>query len=439
MTTIPPPPTVPAFRPIPLAEFRDRLLSRPSKSNGVFIATKRVLCIAEELGVATTADLTPRFLERFVAGLDGKGLHEVTKRYYLYCLKRACNAAVTQGYIATSPFDDRPELDPRVRYRLPRQKRITFKSPAQFQALMDCLESRSTRGIIDHRLFALAAVVAHTGCCGYDAIKLRVADVDLEAGMIRFRYRERRKTLPTAVPMSPELRRILSGWLRSPFVPHCAHRALDEDEVREARQLRSEGWSYKALAERYGMSASGMSLALSEKLYRHIPERGEPLKTIADYEWVFPVLKHGAPAPWTSYIDNNKRLRDASKAVGIDGLTLHDLRYLHRYCVVPAVVALKPDQAAPRAEVPPVLLAGRTPWVLGEKRGRLSPGERDIVMALLDDYPRGLTWKELDQKSGRPHCRTAVIRLKSKHPDWHKVIELPGHKGGVCKLAYPRT
>jgi hypothetical protein len=45
---------------------------------------------------------------------------------------------------------------------------------------------------------------------------------------------------------------------------------LSNRRVRRARQLRAEGWSYHALAVKYGVAESTMRLAVQGKHWRHL-------------------------------------------------------------------------------------------------------------------------------------------------------------------------
>ena len=58
-----------------------------------------------------------------------------------------------------------------------------------------------------------------------------------------------------------------------PTVRGSAHgRAkLDEPAVIEARRLKAEGWTYPALAERYGVGRVTLFYAISGRTWQHLP------------------------------------------------------------------------------------------------------------------------------------------------------------------------
>lgn len=49
-----------------------------------------------------------------------------------------------------------------------------------------------------------------------------------------------------------------------------ARRVLTDDEVREMRRLREEGWQYKALVEKFGCTKSTVSYVINRKMYQEI-------------------------------------------------------------------------------------------------------------------------------------------------------------------------
>ncbi len=73
------------------------------------------------------------------------------------------------------------------------------------------------------RLHALAATVAYAALRRDEALTLRVADVDLVAGLLAVSDRKRRKTPASAatVPIAPELAAVLAAWLPRCGSIHC--------------------------------------------------------------------------------------------------------------------------------------------------------------------------------------------------------------------------
>jgi hypothetical protein len=231
----------------------------------------------------------------------------------------------------------------------------------------------------------------------------------------------------------------MSAWLETPFEPFHFRRLHDEGRIAEMRTLRAKGLRIAEIAERYGVSRSGVSNILKEKVYKHVPRADTPAQKVGDLKWVFPVSKIGGGVPWIER-GQYEDIKAAGKAVGIEGLRISDLRYLYRHSVRPALVMLKPSEASPISKVSPVLLGGRNdpPMVLGTYlKERLTDAERFIVIALNEAFPGGLTWVQLDVESGQPASRTVINRLKEKDPIWGRVIQTPGKKGGICRFVTP--
>lgn len=411
-------------RPVPIQQFRDEALALSAKRS-VWAAggIRRVLRLAEELGATTTADLSPELLERLVSKLRDNGLSEVYINDYIYKFRRVCNLALELGRLAASPFDSRPDLAPKFIRQVDRDRGSRFRSPAQLKALMDYLEARSARSFHDHRLFVMAAVVVYTGAGTHDVTMLRPGDVDLNAQTIRFSHRDRRVKLPAVVPIPPKLSSILEGWLKRPFEPGTRLRRLNASQAAEAIKLRSEGWKTSDLADRFGVSQGCIKDLLSGRSYAHVPRvGGPPPRAVAEMEWLFPSGESGGARPFTWH----KNLIEAGKAVGVDRLRVTDLRYIFKRVVLPTLVTLRPDRAAPLPEISPVLLGGpgTPPVVLGRQKPPLSPSEFAVVRALLDVFPGGRTWPKLKEVCGY-EPRIVVRRLKENDPDWDAVLLTP--------------
>ncbi len=156
---------------------------------------------------ATTADLTPAVLDRFVAADRGRAW--ATLDGLLRALRAACSAAVRAGWIEASPFatwDRWPQREQPRRRHLPE---------SEVARLLDSLRARASTWS-GARLFTLAAVWAYCGLRRDEALRLQVHDVDLERGVIHVRPHGRRlKTHASAapVPIPSALASILVEWL----------------------------------------------------------------------------------------------------------------------------------------------------------------------------------------------------------------------------------
>lgn len=424
-----------AVRPLPLAQLRDRAFSPaatdapPSRTNQVRVALRK----AAELGAATTSDLTPAFLDRFAAALDASGLSPSTCQGYTLGLRKACAEAVRSGHLAASPFDSRPDLVERSRPsgRGPTRQRSRFRSPSEFRALMEKFGALAADSFVNHRAFACGSVVAEAGLYHLDAARLRVADVDFEAELIRVRHRAGRLgRSPVAVPMSAELARVLRGWLRRRSEPVGTRYKLDERKVAEATELVKQGQSHAEAARRLGVTRQCVRAAVTRRNWKGAGAR----RRVADSEWLFPQVARGSVRPWTATNHGWEAFRAAAKAVGVKDVSISDLRYIHKHHVVSAVVTTRPDRAAPTAELSPVVLGGPrdAAIVLGE-RVVLTLAEYEVLTALNRARPGGLSAPELDGKSGHPHSRTILRRLMQKCPAFKEVIHFPGGRdqGGI--------
>lgn len=75
----------------------------------------------------------------------------------------------------------------------------------------------------------------------------------------------------------------------------------------------------------------------------------------------------------------------------------------------------------------------KPPVVNGNTKRMLTQAEHDILVALLEAGPRGLTKDELDEKSGHTEARKYLRKLASEDPDWASVILFPEQK---CRGGY---
>ncbi|MHC4399217.1 MAG: hypothetical protein ACYTG0_06035 [Planctomycetota bacterium] len=87
--------------------------------------------------------------------------------------------------------------------------------------------------------------------------------------------------------------------------------------------------------------------------------------------------------------------------------------------------------------VQPVVLRGRKsrPIVLGKEKRVLTRARYDVVKALIDAGPHGLTKDLLDDKSGHTDARKILGALAKSDEDWGKVVHMPGQPGRRYRIS----
>ncbi len=187
--------------------------SRAAKTHG---RMRQVLGLFAALpGVRTTADLTPGNVAELKRRLDAAGGHPNSVATKLSYLRGAASFAVAMGYVRRNPFGAWPGLVCFVPGTPP-----GVHPPEAIAKVLAHLE-RKAGTFAGGRLWAWAAVLAHTGLRRDEALFLPVADVDLDGRLIRVRKRLKRRTALRTVPICGELHRVLSVWLPSVPGPHC--------------------------------------------------------------------------------------------------------------------------------------------------------------------------------------------------------------------------
>jgi integrase len=139
-----------------------------------------------ERHIASTADLTPLLVSRFVAALP-PGWSPFTVRDRLMCLSRLCELAVEARCLMVNPFHFRP-IRRIVRVGKPRDQRALSRDEVRrmFEVLRGDVErSKGWRQWKARRLLAAFALVALTGIRRNELLLMHVADVDMEARVIR--------------------------------------------------------------------------------------------------------------------------------------------------------------------------------------------------------------------------------------------------------------
>ncbi len=277
-----------AAAPIRMTQFAREFLALydpPMASKATRAKHDQVMRIVQDLGAATTADLTPELVTRFIKSRPADQSPHTT-RSLLMSLRTICAYAEGRRYTIISPFRLR-KLSRWIRVSPPEGRR--HQSAAEIRRLFDVLagDVEAKKGWAQwraRRLMAAVATVAYTGLRKTEALCLFVEDLDFGAGLVHVRPRPARaagdarlKTEASAAPvcMPAALRPILTGWL--------SHR-LDHPE--------------------------GFALPPADRI-----------------PWVFPGSRRvGAwtgGAPGTRPID---RLHAAATRAGIDGVTWQSLR-----------------------------------------------------------------------------------------------------------------
>ena len=125
-------------KPIPFADFQAEILAlyaEPMRARATRAKIRHALELVAELGVTTTADLTPALVARLIASRP-TDQSPATTDGLLRSLRVACTYAVGAGYLRVSPFTLRKTW---LRVSVPRtaEKRATIpprRSPASWKS-----------------------------------------------------------------------------------------------------------------------------------------------------------------------------------------------------------------------------------------------------------------------------------------------------------------
>jgi integrase len=199
--------------PVPFPRFVLAVLAvydGPGHSPRTRAKMRHVLDLVERLGVATTADLTTELAALFVRERSGT-VGPNTIRGELAYLSAACGFALEEGWL------ERPPRWSRVRPRAAPGTRPRVHAIADVARVLELLRGRSGSWE-GGRLHAMTAVAAYAALRRDEVLYLQGTDVDLATGLLRVVARHRLKTEASAadVPIAPELRAILAGWM-----PRC--------------------------------------------------------------------------------------------------------------------------------------------------------------------------------------------------------------------------
>jgi len=207
-----------SITPRPWPEFTTEFLAlyaEPLRARSTCVGMAHVLALVAQLGVESTADLTPATVARLVASRTPAESPNTTHGHLAY-LRAACTYAAAMGYLHVSPFVIRSRW---IRKVAPQH---TFHSREQVAQVLDRARTEAATGRgwsrwRKHRLYALTSIVAYTGLRKMEASRLRIEDVDLPGRMLNIlpRVGNRLKTEASAapVPVCEPLAAILAEWL----------------------------------------------------------------------------------------------------------------------------------------------------------------------------------------------------------------------------------
>lgn len=167
-------------------------------------------------GVRKTTDITPVLIIRWLNGHQDR--KPISNASLLSSFKAACNYAKKQGYLRVTPWEIRrdwievPEDDPD-------EPTIRHHPIADIARVLNlAADEASGGGWNEARLHALVNTYAFTGLRKMEALGLKIADIDMQARIIRIRSRRKRtlKTKASAQPVgiADDLVPVLETWLR---------------------------------------------------------------------------------------------------------------------------------------------------------------------------------------------------------------------------------
>lgn len=357
----------PRERRVPIAEVRDKELewhaargNGGSKPHTIALVHRVFRILMEDVRAKWANDLgDPDVVRRFDEAIPSRNLY--SRRALLVPLRAIIRRSQMRGLVDSVPaFPAFVKVD----VGSPRGARTAPPSPEDIARLLKYLEERSSQEGAEaweyRRLHALVATVVLGGLGVWQALRLRVADVDLAGGVIwlvggRASRWEGSPRVP--LPIDARLRAILAGW-----IPH------------------------------------------------------------AGCDWVFPGKMRQGPWPYTGQQTRSKQLRQkrmprplnpmeclraAAEACGIKRVSFESLRRFHRETAVlipPGldVPATRSESATSPATPPSAVELGK-----GKRSARfrgvlehLTDGEFRAVKLLVDRYPDTYDSKEMNRAYG---------------------------------------
>jgi integrase len=292
----------PRFAAIPFSRFRTELLNlyvAPLRAKRTLDKVRHVLDqVARLIGPdATTADLTPQLIGRFIQSQPATNSPHTTLGL-LRNIATACAYAKSCGYLQHSPFEFR-KVGGWLRASAAQRKR--HHSQEDIRRVLgllaaEILEREGWSRWRARRLQALVSTIAYTGIRRDEALNLQVEDIDLNGRMILLVERSQRlKTEMSAqpVPLPPAVVPILESWLAyrtdgSEGLPDCPFlfpgvRRLGPwkggppglrpiDQIKAAGERAGvQGLTFLSLRHSYATHAEswGLSPAMIQRVLRH--------------------------------------------------------------------------------------------------------------------------------------------------------------------------
>lgn len=253
-----------------LGELRDRYLDthahgtlEPHTVKGIrrhFGHLTRILGEGFKVRGLTLADLQGYVDKRGRAKGRRGPLNPVTIRKEIVTLRTAWNWGARMGIVSgrcpveglryaktdeKPPFQSRAEIE-RQLPGLPKEKadelwEVLYLNIEEVGRLLEFVRSASPHPW----LYPMLATAAHTGARRGELLRMRVADLDLSAGVLSIRERKRVQGRRTTrrVPLTPALATILSDWMKvHPGGPHL----FVQGEVVERSKKRSAKTGYRS-------------------------------------------------------------------------------------------------------------------------------------------------------------------------------------------------
>jgi hypothetical protein len=368
----------PRGRRVPIAELRARILELYARRTYHSETPRRVRrvfrLLVEVLGVEWVDELEdPVTIRRFDEALPHES--DNTRRVGLSIFQTILYRGREMGLLASVP-----EFPAIVKvHRFPKGARSTAPSPRGVRRLMDHLKSESDDWKV-HRLYALVALVVLAGIGLAQALRLRVADIDLAGGTIRMPgSRTRISSSPDRpVRIPPELKAILAGWI-----------------PRTECQWVLPGWMRTGPWNKLGRNNPLVSLKAAARAAR-IAEAMSFEKLRRYYAENAVLIPTGLEAPNT-----------------------------------------RPESATSSRRPSHTLRLGEpqeTTWIDDVPVKALSISQHAIVKAVAAAGRRGLTEGEIRDKSGHGGAPTTLRRLRDSHAKWAEIIRFPGIPHGRIRI-----
>jgi integrase len=356
----------------PTLDELEKLVDADLKEEGAAVITLRhnryLFARLKKLGYKKFSDLDENVIRQYQAAY--KHLSDMSQRIYFGQLQSMLNRIYNSGYVNSIPA--LPPLAPI--FSIPRPRALP-PDPTEVHCLLNYLRHHASDSWEANRLYALASTLAFSGIEITRVTHLLVSDVDLFKDVIftrgnSFQAKPRMRTrVPVAVPIPPELKPILAAWVR-----------------------------------RTGC------------------------------KWLFPGVRR--KGPWCIQAgskDGNsgyrQHLKAACQCAGVDGDDITADK-LHRYFAsnIKASARNARQQALAANIRPAVELAGpNEPARIRDKtKGVLTTAQYVAITALLEAFPRGLSMKEFDERTGKRTWRNTLKRLCDLDPEWASVIGFPG-------------